>query len=81
MFVSDLNAGKSRSRGIERGVILASGLIAGEAIAGILIAVLKGQKIEMAQFLEPGFLLQSLTAAVLAGLAAWLFLVSRPRSA
>ena len=62
-------------------MILASGLIAGEAVAGIVIAVLKSQKIDMVQFLEPGFLLKSLTAAVLCGLAAWLYTVSRPRSA
>ncbi len=38
---------ESRGRGHEKGVLLSSGLIAGEAIAGVLIAIPKASKIEL----------------------------------
>jgi putative OPT family oligopeptide transporter len=41
------NSAKESSSGHERGVLLASGLIAGEAIAGVLIAIPKAQNIAL----------------------------------
>ena len=71
---------EARHRGLERGVILASGLIAGEAIAGVLIAIPKAAEKELPQLLadQPG-LMHALAAAVLLGICLLIAGVSRPQ--
>jgi putative OPT family oligopeptide transporter len=69
----------ARHAGYGRGVLLASGLIAGEAIAGVLIAIPKAAQVELKEFLSPGPLMLGLTLLVVAGICYWLVKVSLPR--
>ncbi|MCZ6596286.1 MAG: oligopeptide transporter, OPT family, partial [Planctomycetota bacterium] len=70
-----------RRRGMERGVLLASGLIAGEAICGVLIAIPRANKIVLPTLLssQPA-LMGGLTVAALVGVALWMVAAARPRS-
>ena len=72
-----------RERGLERGVILSSGLIAGEAIAGVLIAipVAAGGTLPVLISSEREGLLTAIGIAVVALLCTWIVRSSRPRSA
>jgi putative OPT family oligopeptide transporter len=66
-----------REAGREGGVLVASGLIAGEAIAGVLIAVPKAAGLPTPSLLGEGALSAGLTLAMLAGIALWLGRVGR----
>jgi putative OPT family oligopeptide transporter len=70
-----------RGRGHERGVLVASGLIAGEAIAGVLVAVPKAAGLPTPSLLAAGPLSAALTLAMLAGVVLWLRRVARPGAA
>ena len=69
-----------RKSGYERGVLLASGLIAGEAIAGVLIAIPAAKEIELPALIQNTAVLTTGALAMLAVLAAWFIAVSSPRS-
>ena len=58
--------------GSSHGVLIASGLIAGEAIAGVLIAIPRAAEIELPTLLEEGPLMIGLTVVVIAGLGLWM---------
>lgn len=72
---------EAKRSGLERGTLIASGLIAGEAIAGVLIAIPKAREIVLPTLLGPGALQTGLTALAVALVAAWLVLSSRPKAA
>ncbi|HED65963.1 MAG TPA: oligopeptide transporter, OPT family [Planctomycetes bacterium] len=72
---------QARGRGLEKGVILASGLIAGEAMAGVLTAVPRALKWTIPQLLSNHELLVSIAVVVMVLLATWLVRVSRPKEA
>lgn len=83
-LASRLSAGASaadRERGYERGVLLSSGLIAGEAIAGVLIAIPLAAKVELPKLLEAGTTMNLLTGLAFVGVCAWLIQAARARSA
>lgn len=65
---------ESRGRGHEKGVLLASGLIAGEAIAGVLIAIPKAAKVPLPD-LHSDFT-PYLTAFAMAGVAIMMYRAS-----
>ncbi|TDJ76029.1 MAG: oligopeptide transporter, OPT family [Planctomycetota bacterium] len=69
----------AKDAGYGRGVLLASGLIAGEAIAGVLIAIPKANEVELWEFLSPGPLMVGLTILVISGICFWLVKASLPR--
>ena len=69
---------ESRGRGHEKGVLLASGLIAGEAIAGVLIAIPKASKIALPD-LEVAFT-PLLTAAAIMAVAVMMYRASASKS-
>jgi putative OPT family oligopeptide transporter len=54
------------------GVLLASGLIAGEAIAGVLIAIPKAENIHLPELLSEGPLMIGLTVLVMVFISAWI---------
>ena len=70
---------EAKHAGYGRGVLLASGLIAGEAIAGVLIAIPKAAEVELWEFLSPGPLMLGLTIVVISGICLWLVTASLPR--
>ena len=59
--------------GADRGVLLASGLIAGEAIAGVLVAIPMAAEVELPTWLEPGALQSGLTVLMLVAVSFWMF--------
>jgi putative OPT family oligopeptide transporter len=69
---------EAKRAGNGRGVLLASGLIAGEAIAGVLIAIPKAAEVGLPQFLSKGFLMTTMTTLVFGGVCYWLVTASRP---
>jgi len=69
---------EARSRGLERGVILASGLIAGEAIAGVLNAIPKALKMKDIEWIENTTVLTVVSVVVMTGLSAWIVRTARP---
>ncbi|MEM7308607.1 MAG: oligopeptide transporter, OPT family [Planctomycetota bacterium] len=68
----------TRQAGYERGVLLASGLIAGEAIAGVLIAVPKAMEVPLPAGIESELVRGVLAGAMLLGVAGWFLRVSKP---
>jgi len=72
----------ARMAGHERGVLIASGLIAGEAIAGILIAIPNARKIALPQILDrvdDAALMWMGGFVVMGALCLWLVLAARAR--
>jgi putative OPT family oligopeptide transporter len=63
--------------GYKNGVLVASGLIAGEAIAGVLIAVPKAAGIHIPAALDAGPLMTALTLMMVLAVSGWLLRVSR----
>lgn len=72
--------GGKNERGHERGVLLASGLIAGEAIAGVLIAIPKAKEWPLPTLLEEGGAQDALTLAMVVGVSLWMLRASRARA-
>jgi len=72
---------EARASGHERGIILASGLIAGEAIAGVLIAIPNALGKELPQLLQSEGPKLGFALVVVVALCTWLFRVSRPTPA
>ncbi len=80
---------EAKQAGHERGVLLASGLIAGEAIAGVLIAVpraLKDTWVEdlLFEVYDPAvagekLIMDGIAIAMLVGISFWFFRIGRPR--
>ena len=71
---------EARHRGHERGIILASGLIAGEAIAGILIAIPAAAEVELPKLVENVSVLKAITTVAVIALCTWIVRASRPRA-
>ncbi len=74
---------EDRARGIDRGIILASGLIAGEAIAGVLLAIpnAMGAEDALPKILDGSPMLLTASGCVTVLLIClWLFRTARPRS-
>jgi putative OPT family oligopeptide transporter len=63
--------------GRDRGVLLASGLIAGEAIAGVLVAVPRAAEVRLPVLLSAGPLRSALTVLVLVLISGWLLRAPR----
>ena len=70
----------ARRRGHERGVILASGLIAGEAIAGVLIALPAVFEMQIPAVFANAVILTTIAVVAMVGLCAWIVGTSRPRA-
>jgi len=80
---------EAKNAGHERGVLLASGLIAGEAIAGVLIAIPRAMSDSFIGDLlfnvfdeaEPGdkSIMNALAIVMLVGISVWFIRVGRPR--
>ena len=72
---------EARAAGHEKGILLASGLIAGEAIAGVLGAIPPAMEISTPTLLEEGSGASlALGAGVLVAMSLWLHRVARPKN-
>ena len=72
-------SGSAPHAGYERGVLLASGLIAGEALAGVLIAIPRALEFELPTLITNTVVLQTLAALALGALCFWIARVAMPR--
>ena len=71
----------ARNRGIDRGVILASGLIAGEAISGVAIAIPAAAEMQLPKLITSETTLTALGVVVITLLCVLIVRISRPREA
>jgi putative OPT family oligopeptide transporter len=74
------NDGERRA-GHERGIILASGLIAGEAISGVLIAIPAAAEVDLPKLISDALVLKAIAAVVVGALCVWIVRTARPRRA
>ena len=71
----------ARQRGIDRGVILASGLIAGEAMSGVAIAIPAAAEVQLPKLITSETTLTVLGLVVMTFLCGLIVRISRPREA